>query len=80
MGFICENSKNLYTAKISVVHVSFVTCLPQVPAGEVILVRQECLPGYSPSEDECVCEETDKILLCDPNREGVLLAVSVLHW
>ncbi len=56
----------------------------QVVPGMLPLVKQECLPGYSPFGEECTCQETEEIALCLADRRGLLLAVKwmllAIYW
>ena len=40
------------------------------------VVHTSCLPGYFLSGGRCICEETNIVALCDPEKRGVILNVS----
>ena len=40
------------------------------------MVHTSCLPGYFLRDGTCICEETNIVALCDPDKKGVILNVS----
>ena len=48
----------------------------QETSANLTLSHDLCLPGYFLENQECICEETGTVVLCDPERRGILLAVS----
>ena len=48
----------------------------QETSANLTLSHDLCLPGYFLENQECICEESGTVVLCDPERRGILLAVS----